>query len=563
MAYQIVAQRSLLRIGGVIAAGAGLVGAPADFGAGRGLGGVVQQIVAQGSLLRIGGVVAAGAGHVGIPAGFGAAGGLCGVAYQIVAQGSLLNISGVIAAGTAHVGAPAGFGAGRGLRGMAHQVMGVRVGFAVVAPAHLAVGPGGAGGGPGFRVGRIQLVGHMVFTDPIMLLAVAAVPPPASPTVGGRVGRAVVAPAHLAVGRHGAGGGDGLRVVFGVRADGRIAALADQIYRVLGIGDFLIRGRGRAYVLVGVGVAVVAPANPAVGRSGAGGGGGFRVVGIVLVAGIVFAGLIVPRAVAAVLPDTIPFVPQRGLLHIGGVGAAGAGHVSVPADFGAGGGLCVMAHQRMGIRVGLAVAALARIAVGCFGAGGGGGWRVGLGRSLSRLSTAVVVHRWRVLGFGGLCIGGRGWANVVGRVFFTSLRLTVATVFGPLAGRRHPAVVVHILVGRTAVCARPLRGAGGIAAGVVGILRLIAAAVLAGTDMLILVIFRPRAPVVLRRIAVVALANIAISCRLTGRGYGFGVGSSDDLSGIFAYCTLYALYMSILGKIFICIGYDAGTLRMA
>ena len=503
MAYQIVAQRSLLRIGGVIAAGAGLVGAPADFGAGRGLGGVVQQIVAQGSLLRIGGVVAAGAGHVGIPAGFGAAGGLCGVAYQIVAQGSLLNISGVIAAGTAHVGAPAGFGAGRGLRGMAHQVMGVRVGFAVVAPAHLAVG------------------------------------------------------------RHGAGGGDGLRVVFGVRADCRIAALADQIYRVLGIGDFLIRGRGRAYVLVGVGVAVVAPANPAVGRSGAGGGGGFRVVGIVLVAGIVFAGLIVPRAVAAVLPDTIPFVPQRGLLHIGGVGAAGAGHVSVPADFGAGGGLCVMAHQRMGIRVGLAVAALAHITVGRFGAGGGGGWRVGLGRSLSRLSTAVVVHRWRVLGFGGLKIGGRGWANVVGRVFFTSLRLTVATVCGPLAGRRHPAVVVHILVGRTAVCARPLRGAGGIAAGVVGILRLIAAAVLAGTDMLILVIFRPRAPVVLRRIAVVALANIAISCRLTGRGYGFGVGSSDDLSGIFAYCTLYALYMSILGKIFICIGYDAGTLRMA
>lgn len=135
--------------------------------------------------------------------------------------------------------------------------------------------------------------------------------------MGIRVGAAVAALAHITVGRSGAGRGDGLRVVFGIRADCRIAALADQIHRVLGFGGFYILGRGFAHMVGGVGVAVVA---------------------------------------------------------------------------------------------------LANITVGRFGAGGGGGWRVGLGRSLSRLSTAVVVHRWRVLGFGGLKIGGRVRANVVGRV---------------------------------------------------------------------------------------------------------------------------------------------------
>ena len=41
----IVPQRGQLRIGGVIAAGAGIIGLPADLGAGRGLGLVVDQVV--------------------------------------------------------------------------------------------------------------------------------------------------------------------------------------------------------------------------------------------------------------------------------------------------------------------------------------------------------------------------------------------------------------------------------------------------------------------------------------------------------------------------------------
>ena len=83
-------------------------------------------------------------------------------------------------------------------------------------------------------------------------------------------------------------------------------------------------------------------------------------------------------------------MPQRLLLHVGGVIAAGAGFVSVPADCGAGGSLCVVVLQIVGIWVGVAVVAIAVSAVGRSGAGRGGGWRVGLGRSLNQFSTAVV-----------------------------------------------------------------------------------------------------------------------------------------------------------------------------
>ena len=64
---------------------------------------------------------------------------------------------------------------------------------------------------------------------------------------------------------------------------------------------------------------------------------------------------------------------QLGLLNIGGVGAAGAVLVCIPADFGAGGSLRVMLHQIVRVGVGVAVVAIAIRAVGRSGAGGGGG----------------------------------------------------------------------------------------------------------------------------------------------------------------------------------------------
>ena len=86
MVYQIVFQRRQFHLGGVVAAGAGIVFLPAGLGAGGGFGIVVYQIVFQGGEFHLGGVSAALAlaGVIFIPANFGAGGGLRVVAHQVV-----------------------------------------------------------------------------------------------------------------------------------------------------------------------------------------------------------------------------------------------------------------------------------------------------------------------------------------------------------------------------------------------------------------------------------------------------------------------------------------------
>ena len=82
----IMSQRGQLHIGGVVAVGAGIIGFPADFGAGSGLGGVMGQAMAGSGNFRVGGVAAplALAGLIGSPAGIGAGGGLGCVALDVV-----------------------------------------------------------------------------------------------------------------------------------------------------------------------------------------------------------------------------------------------------------------------------------------------------------------------------------------------------------------------------------------------------------------------------------------------------------------------------------------------
>ena len=80
----IVPQRGQLHISGVIAAGAGIIGFPADLGAGGRLGGVMGQAVSPVGQLHIGGVVAAGAGIIGLPADLRAGSGLGGMVDQVV-----------------------------------------------------------------------------------------------------------------------------------------------------------------------------------------------------------------------------------------------------------------------------------------------------------------------------------------------------------------------------------------------------------------------------------------------------------------------------------------------
>ena len=80
----IMSQRGQLHIGGIVAAGAGIVGFPADLGAGSGLAGMVGQAVSPVGQLHIGGVVAAGAGIIGLPADFRAGRGLGLVVDQVV-----------------------------------------------------------------------------------------------------------------------------------------------------------------------------------------------------------------------------------------------------------------------------------------------------------------------------------------------------------------------------------------------------------------------------------------------------------------------------------------------
>ena len=123
----IVIQRRQLRIGGVVAARAGVVGPPAGLGAGGSLRGMGDRVVSQRRQLRIGGVVAAGAGIVGLPAGLGAGSGLAGMGNRVMSQRRQLLIGAVVAAGAGSVGLPALFRAGGSLRGMGDQVVVVRI----------------------------------------------------------------------------------------------------------------------------------------------------------------------------------------------------------------------------------------------------------------------------------------------------------------------------------------------------------------------------------------------------------------------------------------------------
>ena len=150
---------------------------------------------------------------------------------------------------------------------------------------------------------------------------------------------------------------------------------------------------------------------------------------------------------------------QRGLLHVGGVVAAGAGFVGVPADGGAGSFLCVVGFEVVGVRVSLAIAALAYSAVGRGGAGGRRSLRVVCGFPVNRMLADGIGDFCRVLGFRGFHIGGRGRANVVVRI---DVKRAVGGVGAVLAGfigipadfraGRSLRVILHQIVG-VGVCA--------------------------------------------------------------------------------------------------------------
>ena len=118
-----------LRIGGIIAAGAGFVSVPALFCAGGGFCFVVHKIMVQCGQLRIGGIIAAGAGVVSVPALFRAGGGFCCVLLQIMLCGQLFA-GGIAAADAAVVSVPADFRTGGGFCCVLHQVV-----TAVVTPS--------------------------------------------------------------------------------------------------------------------------------------------------------------------------------------------------------------------------------------------------------------------------------------------------------------------------------------------------------------------------------------------------------------------------------------------
>ena len=141
----------------------------------------------------------------------------------------------------------------------------------------------------------------------------------------------------------------------GAAGAGLVGAPADG-----GAGGCL-RGVVHEGVGVRVGAAVVALAIRAVGLRGAGRSGGLLMGSIVPVAGVVFAGLIMLLAVAAVLPYAVPGVLQHGNLAVGGVGAARAlaGLVGVPADLRTACCLRTVGFEVVVARVGAAVAGIA------------------------------------------------------------------------------------------------------------------------------------------------------------------------------------------------------------
>ena len=116
-------------LSGVIAAGAGIVFIPANFGAGGRLGVVMHQVVFQRKQLHLSGVIAAGAGIVFLPANLGAGGGFGVVMHQLVFQRRDFHLGGVSAALTLAgiICIPANFGAGGCFCVVVHQVVVVRV----------------------------------------------------------------------------------------------------------------------------------------------------------------------------------------------------------------------------------------------------------------------------------------------------------------------------------------------------------------------------------------------------------------------------------------------------
>ena len=125
MLLQIMVQCGLLRIGGIVATGAGVVSVPAGFRTGGGFRFVRHQIMVQCGHLCIGVIVAAGTGFVSIPADFLTGGGFCLVVHKIMFQCGDFSISGIVAAGAGAgvVSLPADLRTGGGFRFVMHQVV--------------------------------------------------------------------------------------------------------------------------------------------------------------------------------------------------------------------------------------------------------------------------------------------------------------------------------------------------------------------------------------------------------------------------------------------------------
>ena len=100
---------------GVVFAGKGMGFIPVRY--------VIAPVVSQRVQLGIGGVIAAGAGVVGLPAGLDAGGSLCGMGNRVVSQRRQLFISAVVAAGAGVVGVPADLGTGSRLGLVVDQVV--------------------------------------------------------------------------------------------------------------------------------------------------------------------------------------------------------------------------------------------------------------------------------------------------------------------------------------------------------------------------------------------------------------------------------------------------------
>ena len=213
--------------------------------------------MSQRGLLHIGGVVAAGAGFVSVPADFGAGGSLRVVAHAFMSQGGQLRIGRVVAAGTGLVGIPADGSAGGSLRVMLHQIVGVRVSAAVAALAHSTVGRSGAGRSGGFRVVcgfSIDRMPAASIGDLCRVLGLRGlyIRGRCLANVVVRVGAAVAALAHSTVGRSGAGRGGGWRVGLGRSRLQFSTAVVEHMWLVLGLGDSYVYGPGLANVGVGV-----------------------------------------------------------------------------------------------------------------------------------------------------------------------------------------------------------------------------------------------------------------------------------------------------------------------